>query len=121
MNPTILPDTFLSCIDAKDRLPMGKSGLTAGECDEKFLRKRERDLRNQVIGYLRIREIEFCTARTDKRSRMTVGWPDITCAIGGYPVAFELKSATGKLSPEQELCHAKMLKNGWNVFVQPTV
>lgn len=82
---------------------------------------KESQLQKQIADILRIKGIAFCKARFDRRSNITAGWPDLTFAIKdssgrGIPIAFEVKVDKNKLSEDQILCHAEMIKNGWKVF-----
>ena len=86
---------------------MGKAGMTAEEAFSKFTAKNERQLQSQIVNLLRLKGIEVCWHRTDKKSAATIGWPDLTFSIdlGKYcpvPCAWEIKLPEGKLSEEQE-------------------
>lgn len=113
---TVLPENILKRMNKEDR-PKGASGLTAMEAVRACDMLSEKELSHHVESYLRLQGIVFCKARTDQKSNMTVGWPDITFAIRGMAVAFELKSKEGKLTEEQVICHRKMKENGWSVYV----
>ena len=80
--------------------------------------KLEKELETVVENYLRQNEIEFL--HLSPRSREKAGWPDITCAVNGVPLAIELKSATGVLSADQIRVLAKMRDNGWWTVVATT-
>jgi hypothetical protein len=77
----------------------------------------EKDLQRQIAKYLRFRHIVFCQPRNDKKSSMTIGWPDFTFAVKGLAIAFECKTDKGKLSDKQTSCHLAMAANGWRVHV----
>jgi len=64
--------------------------------------KSERILQGQIVNILRLRSIEVCWHRTDTRSAATVGWPDLTFAVNGQAIAWEVKLPGGKLSKDQE-------------------
>lgn len=113
----IYPENILKAMDKKDRKALGKAGRTKEEVIQFVEAKNERELQSQIAAMLRLHDIAFCQPRTDKRSTMTVGWPDFTLAINGIPIALECKSDVGKVSPEQQKCHDNMRRNGWNVFI----
>jgi hypothetical protein len=100
----------------KDR-PKGAAGRTKEECESKAFEKVEREIHNQISSYLNLHRIVYCHARTDRASRMTVGWPDFTFAMEGNAVAVEVKTTSGKVSREQYLMHEQMRDNGWAVMV----
>lgn len=89
----------------------------------KWKAKSERDLQRQIVSYLRLRNIEVCWHRTDKKSTATVGWPDITFAVkvNGFPCAcaYEVKFGSGTLSREQNdvLVRLQASPNCWRVRV----
>lgn len=112
---TILPENILNKMDKKDRASLGKAGLTKEEVSDKVMIKNERELQNQIAGYLRLREIAFCRSRMDKKTTNTLGWPDFVFAIEGKPIAFECKMPGKKPDEEQIKCHNAMLKNGWHI------
>jgi len=51
------------------------------------------------------------------RSREKKGWPDLTFCHNGTPYAIELKTATGRLSQDQESTLANLKTNGWHTHV----
>jgi hypothetical protein len=79
--------------------------------------KGERELQKQILAYLRTREIEVCCPSMVKRSTIKLGWPDMTFCYRSIPFVFEVKTAIGKLSPEQKAMVPKLVANGWNHFV----
>lgn len=113
----IYPDHILTKMNPKDRKSLGKAGMTKEECNNIQMIKSEKELQGYVAAFLRFEGIAFCHARFDRKSTMTVGWPDFTFAFNGIPIAFECKSESGKLSKEQEKCHENMRANGWRVYV----
>lgn len=52
-----------------------------------------------------------------KASGVVSGIPDMICVYGGKPVGFELKTETGKLSPDQKAVHEIWLYHGITVHV----
>jgi len=51
------------------------------------------------------------------RAREAAGWPDLTFALGGRPVAVQVRTKSGKLSPNEVELLAAMRANGWRVYV----
>ncbi len=89
----------------------------------KWKAKNERDLQRQIVSYLRLRGIEVCWHRTDKKSAATIGWPDITACVkvNGFPMGLgiEVKFGTGVMSREQNDMHARLqaAPNCWRIVV----
>jgi hypothetical protein len=102
----VLPEAFLRCMSPEDRKALGQ--MSAEEALVAFTAKSERKLQSQIVNLLRLRGIEVCWHRTDKRSAATVGWPDLTFAVvreadlETFPCAYEVKMPGGVLSPEQK-------------------
>ena len=64
----------------------------------------------------------FRKQRTDQRSGMTPGWPDMDVLLsGGRVVYLEVKNAGGRLSPFQRNMHLRMAQLGHHVFVVQSV
>ena len=112
-----IPNHILKLMPQENRKPLGKAGMTSKEIDIVQALRSEKELQRKIADYLRIREIAFCNPRMDKRSTMTLGWPDFTFAIKGMPIAFECKKSNGKTSQDQIKCHQNMTKNGWIVYL----
>ena len=122
MNPKLLPDRMLRLISRADRKWIGV--WTLEERMQKLEIKNERDLGNQIVQYLNLRNIEVLRPRTDKKSRIKKGWPDLTFCVrapNGFPLAcaFELKTDSGVLTKEQAdmLDRLKTAPNAWHVRV----
>lgn len=111
-NAETLPDNVLKRMSPEDRKPLGKSGLTQAECQERIDDRSEKQLQRDIADYLRQRGIPFACSRMDKPTTSTIGWPDFTFPFGGKFWSLECKSKTGKLSTEQELCGSLILANG---------
>lgn len=103
-----MPDKMLRMIDPKIRATMGKAGMTSEEGVAKFEARSERELQQQIESWLRLQRIEVLRPRMDKKTGIKVGWPDLSLSIHGAFVSFEVKTATGTLSPDQERQHALM-------------
>jgi hypothetical protein len=75
----------------------------------------ERELQKLCEWELSRREIAFL--HLSPRAREKKGWPDLTFALNGRPIAVELKSDGGTLSEAQEAMLTLMKANGWEVYV----
>ena len=111
-----LPQKLIDRMATEDRAALGleiscpKHNIL-GEADIQA----EKDLLKLCEGYLGQCEIEYL--HLSFRAREKAGWPDLTFALHGVPYAVELKSATGKLSAEQERLLSRLQANGWQVRV----
>lgn len=73
--------------------------------------ERERDLHEQTVQELRNRRVYFVHSRMDKPATNGAGTPDFIVAMpNGKTLWLELKTATGKLSEEQQVAK-HMLEN----------
>ena len=113
----ILPEHVLRCVSAEDRKKLGPAGVIADEVREKGLARAERQLQGEIVQYLRLHGIEVLWHRTDKRSRATVGWPDLTFCKHGVPWGLEIKTFSGRVGPEQAETMRRMRINGWQTAV----
>ena len=112
-----LPPNVLRCMPEGDRHRLGKSGMLPEEALAKADVKAERDLQRHIGNLLRLRGIPFNQSRMDRRTSCAVGWPDFTFAVGGVPFAWEVKTAKGQLTGEQDVLHVLMRACGWRVSV----
>lgn len=119
--PAVLPNEFLRCMSEADRASLAPGQLLPAEAAAKMTAKDERQLQGQLVGLLRLRGIEPLWFRTDKRTRATVGWPDITFAFQGRAIAWEVKMPGEKPRPEQINVHCLMVRDGWTVDVVHSV
>lgn len=113
---TVLPEKILRLLSPEDRASLGKAGLTAEEALAKADVKNERTLQGLIVNLLRLKGIEVCWHRTDKKSAATIGWPDITFSVATYAAvptqpydlatitacAWEVKHGPGGLSDDQK-------------------
>lgn len=113
----VLPESFLKCMSKKDRESLGKGGLLASEAMDKGNLLLERELQSEIVQYLRLHGIEVLWFRTDKRTRATIGWCDITFCKDGVPWGVEVKTNAGRVRPEQFETMRKMGLNGWQVAI----
>jgi VRR-NUC domain len=92
--------TQADLIAMEARLARGRKPVEtpeAGGCD------RESKLHEQTVQELRRRRVYFVHSRMDRPSTNNVGTPDFIVAMpNGKTLWLELKTATGKLSPEQQ-------------------
>ena len=76
--------------------------------------KAEKELQRQITTYLREhRGLVVGVQRMDKPTTMPVGWPDMVFVFCGVPVALEVKTSFGRLSPEQIEMAQRMVHDGW--------
>lgn len=124
----ILPESFLRCLSKEDRASLGKAGLTAEEAAARAEIKNHGHFQKLIYNLLRLKGIEPLTAPIGKKSRIKVGWPDITFAIGGFSMgdgmiyeahAWELKLGRDELSDDQKRMHIRLSTppNFWKVTV----
>lgn len=102
------------------QLKSPKAQMIAHEIRASKEHKLETKIKAQCISWLEQHSglnIKVGTAFNHKKSTYTEGWPDLTFAVNGKPVAIELKTDEGVVSQEQRLCHEQMRGNGWLVFV----
>lgn len=81
----------------------------------------ERDLHREIAALLTMHGITYGHARFGVRCHYTPGWPDFTYAIRGQAWGVEVKTATGKLDPEQVRVHARLREEGWRIAVVRSV
>lgn len=107
----MIPQHIVNLMDPKDRELLGKAGRTTEEVHEEVKRRLERDLHKQLCSFLNLLNIPFCHARMDRKSSITVGWPDFSFAFKGRFVAWEAKTMS-TLSPEQNSIKTALEKHG---------
>lgn len=57
----------------------------------------------------------------NRRSTLPSGWPDITFAYRGKPVALEVKLPGKNAEPHQIQCHERLRTDGWLVMIVHSV
>lgn len=121
---TILPDNILRRMDKKDRVDLGKAGVTAEEANEKQQQRNEREVHRQIENWLRLKGIWFSHSRMDRKTTQALGTPDFIFSyiymgamIDKIPTAVEVKVGGNKLTPEQESVRMSMLANGWTYHI----
>lgn len=94
------------------------------------MRQIERAIQNAILDFLHIKPkcfaVEFFNQGIYQRSKRSFvkntkyrpsGMPDILCFYKGIPVMIEVKSAKGRLSPEQKKMHERLIDHGCQVVV----
>lgn len=79
--------------------------------------KSEKELQEQITGFLERNNIVVIKSRTDKKTSTNVGTPDLLFALKGRPIAYEVKFPGKKATREQQTMMDKMTANGWRCFV----
>lgn len=83
--------------------------------------RRERDEQRAVVALYRGVRCWVGVFSETRKSRIPAGWPDLVVMAplrGGGDVWFhEVKSATGELSPDQEVMHDRLRLRGQRVIV----
>jgi hypothetical protein len=114
----VFPDAFLSKIDPKDRKSVGeREGMTAKEAAQRYEANTEREEQKVFTGWLDLVRIPYVYARPDKKTTISVGWPDVTVLYRQQALLIEMKTPTGKLSYAQEETIAYLNESGTPVHV----
>lgn len=79
--------------------------------------KIEKELQEQIIGFLERNNTVVIRSRTDKKTSTNVGTPDLIFALKGRAVGFEVKMPGKKPTKEQTEMMARMTANGWRCYV----
>ncbi len=91
-------------------------GAPAGSCPQPM--KSEADLHNAIMDECRARGWIFLHGSMAERTHRTAGEPDfIILASGGRTFFVECKSATGKLSPDQQAMRSHAAKLGHTIHI----
>ncbi len=116
----MLSDWLLARVSPADRktagLPPPISELAAKSVAKSYL-KREKELQNQIVSWLRLRNVTVLWSRMDRRLTATIGWPDITFAVKGRAVALEAKLPGCEPTEDQRRVMAGLSSDGWAVKV----
>lgn len=83
--------------------------------DKPFWSRPEREMQAALSNWLTQHGI--VSFHLSPRAREKVGWPDLTFAVAGHPLAIEIKSASGQLTQDQRRVMRAMAGNGWQVYV----
>lgn len=113
----VYPENILRCMRPEDRKALGIGGMTVAEATASGAARSEKELQRQLVQLLRLKGIEPMVPVFGKKTRMTVGWPDITFAVNQPfgACAWEVKIGNGKLSTEQTQMAVRLMSppNGW--------
>jgi hypothetical protein len=82
--------------------------------------KLEKELQNQITGFLERNGTVVIRSRTDRKTSTNVGTPDLLFALQGRPVAYEVKLPGKKPTKDQREMMDRMTGNGWLCFVIET-
>ena len=96
----VLPASFLKCMAKTDR-PRGPAGMLPAEAFEAAAAGQEGKLQDLIAVDLGRRGIAHTKARRDRKSTISVGWPDFTICYRGRFVGIEIKTVEGKLDEDQ--------------------
>lgn len=108
-----VPDNILKLMDEKDR-PPGNAGKTMAEIQAILVKKSEKEIQSEIIGFIRLRGVkQILTPRFGVKTTIKAGWPDITFAYRGLPFFFEVKAKNGRLSDEQIEVITQLNTDGW--------
>ena len=94
------------CHFAPDPAPMSK--------DEA---KSEKQLQEQIAGFLERNGIVVIRSRTDRRTTTNLGTPDLLFSLKGRAIAFEVKLPHKHPTHVQVEMMRKMTRNGWDCYV----
>lgn len=120
IDTTVIPENLLRYMSEKDRLALGKSGLTQDDHQNNLDAVNERSLQSDIRQELNRRGIHFINPPMSERVKgMPIGSPDFHLCYKGVPLAFECKCGRNQQSTEQHDMEAKMTDsvNGWRYFV----
>ena len=99
---------------ARARNPKASAAQDAAKA-EKHAAGMEKELSRQFCAWLTMKGIPFICAPTNKKSALPIGWPDVTaihgCALWDFHArvaCVELKVTNGRVSAEQDACHARL-------------
>lgn len=117
IDPATLGDDVLTKLDPAEKKRLGKAGVTTEERTAKRDKRRENELRGDVIGFCERNGIIADTSDPHRKSRLPTGRPDLLLTKDSRCLYLELKTNYNKLSPEQEAYIAKLVQAGNGVFV----
>ena len=78
--------------------------------------KTEKQLQDQIAGWLEIQGTVVIRSRMDRKTTVAVGTPDLLMSIRMRPVAMEVKLPGKKLTEEQRNIMLRMTGNGWACY-----
>lgn len=122
----VLPDHVLRLMSPADRAKLGPAGTLASEAQERWQKREERKMHDELGAFLRLKQIPHIHARMDQKSTIRAGWPDFTCMLRdrfcipqhhARVVCVELKAVGGVLSQAQREVIAELERAGVPVLV----
>lgn len=82
IKPSDIPDKMKRLIDEKDRKgALGKFAHTAAEVTEKAQHKCEKEMQEQIITFLELKDWYYIRQRMDKRAQLKAGTPDFIICV----------------------------------------
>lgn len=115
IDPSTLTNRQRGMIDADDRKQFGRAMITTEEALAIADAKLEGQIEDEIHRYLTLRGVKaILRSRRDKRTRNKKGQPDLIFSYRDCPIAWEIKTPTGKLRPDQETMRDAMLDDGWH-------
>lgn len=116
-----IPQHIAEKMSPEDRRQFGKAGRTWEEAEAARFAIGEKELQRMIMAYLKMRDIFPICSGMHKSTSTPCGTPDFLLAVKGKAVAFEVKSATGTLSEDQEFVRRQLEANGWRYVVVQSV
>lgn len=114
----ILPDRVLKAMNASERKKLGKAGVTADEAAAKSTAKNEREIQADILQFCRLKGWPYDCPTFGKKTRVSIGRPDIIIALPGGKTAWvEVKMPKGLLSAEQATYLGRLGVLGHNIIV----
>ena len=110
MRSSLLPNHILERMAPADRMALGRAAMIAAEPTAKYAQRRERKEQTLFSAWLQLRGIPFVRCRTDKRSTIKVGFPDLTVLWDGRAACIEFRAPCGRLSDEQKAMSADLAR-----------
>jgi hypothetical protein len=90
---------------------------SAGAAPTKAELKLEKELQEQIVGFLERNNTVVIRSRMDRKTSTNVGTPDLLFALKGRAVAFEVKRPGEKPTHTQWKMMDQMTANGWLCYV----
>lgn len=115
--PAILTDSFLKAMPPEERKKLGKAGLTKEEAAAKRSGGTERQLQDEIAGWLELEQIYYESDRMDRKTSGKKGRADFRLCVRGADgvgrwLSLEAKTGGAKLTAEQEEEAERLLRSG---------
>jgi len=109
----VLPDKFLTKMSKADRTKLGKSGMTAAECEAAQIARSEAELQMQIKSLLERNDVWPIHQPTRKKSQLKPVMPDLPSLVRSALLIL-VRNLSGKsLDADQITARDVMIKNGW--------